>query len=413
MAPPLAIDREVKYNDDLLTSTPMNYGKARPLAFVADEKIYVIGSTIQDLEGDRIPYFEMFDPKVRKWSVLENPPEINVNTIWVGHAVVGRKALLVGRRREKKHLYCFDLDTCEWASISIPDYAGNFSGNTEFVGNTFYGCYYDTVAAIAPDELKEEEAEEKDFQQMFKHHRLFQVSRDLGMDAIFNVPPQLQYSSSLLHLGNMYFCYVRTGMPPHQDPILASDLVIGDDKKRFISIVIFQAIGKTCDSRFFRAKFLHSEHYVVDSRFPNDGFIRGCYVFGSVYFSWPFHLRLNTFIFFVSTFHMNTSVVSWDLVVLDLSFSTHKTKPRMMVINSNPNIPFLHRTLKTHYLCKTGIHRVKLTDQCLRWSCQQCWGEDVQASFQFQGQPQSCHFSLFVTIFFFLKKKFYWVEFFY
>ena len=174
------------------------------------------------------------------------------------------------------------------------------------------------------------------------------------MDAIRNVPPQVQYSASLLHLGKMYFCYVRTGMPPHLNPILANDLVIGDDKKRFISVVIFQAIGKTCDSRFFRAKFLHSEHYVVDSPFPNDGFIRGCYVFGSVYFSWPFLLRLITFTFFVSTYHLNTSVVSWDLVVLDLSFSTHKTKPRMMVINSNPNIPLLHRTLKTHYLCKQG-----------------------------------------------------------
>ncbi|KAF3954447.1 hypothetical protein CMV_020209 [Castanea mollissima] len=288
----LAIDREVKDNDDLLTSTPMNYGKASPLAFVADEKIYVIGSTIRDLEVNRIPYFEMFDPKVDKWFVLKDPPEINVNTIWVGHAVVGRKALLVGWRQKKKHLYCFDLDTSEWASISIPNYAGNFSGNTEFVGNTFYGCYYDTVAAIAPlvgeekDELKEEEeeqeeAEEKDFQQMFKHHRLLQVSEDLGMDAIFNVPRQVQYSSSLLHLGKMYFCYVRTGMPPHPNPILANDLVIGDDKKRFISIVVFQAIGKTCDSRFL-AKFLHSEHYVVDSPFPNDGFIRGCYVFGSL-----------------------------------------------------------------------------------------------------------------------------------
>ncbi|KAM4075672.1 hypothetical protein ACJW30_12G004600 [Castanea mollissima] len=205
----LAIDREVKDNEDLLTSTPMNYGKASPLAFVADEKIYVIGSTIQDLEVNRIPYFEMFDPKVDKWFVLKDPPEINVNTIWVGHAVVGRKALLVGWRQKKKHLYCFDLDTSEWASISIPNYAGNFSDNTEFVGNTFYGCYYDTVAAIAPlvgeekDELKEEEeeqeeAEEKDFQQMFKHHRLLQVSEDLGMDAIFNVPRQGSTESSKL-----------------------------------------------------------------------------------------------------------------------------------------------------------------------------------------------------------------------
>ena len=100
----LAIDRSVKDNDNLFTSTPMNYGKASPLAFVADEKIYVIGSTIWDLEVNRIPYFEMFDPKVDKWSVLENPLEINVNTIWVGHAVMGRKALLVGGGKKSTYI---------------------------------------------------------------------------------------------------------------------------------------------------------------------------------------------------------------------------------------------------------------------------------------------------------------------
>ena len=147
------------------------------------------------------------------------------------------------------------------------------------------------------------------------------------MDAILNVPPQVQYSSRLLHLREKRFCYVRTGMPPHPDPDLASDLVIGDDKKRFISIVIFDAVGQTYkndDTRFFKAKFLHSEHYEVNTLFPNEGFINGCYFLGSVYFSCLL-LVSSLLYFFVSTYHMNTSVITWDLTMLDLSLSTHKT----------------------------------------------------------------------------------------
>ena len=151
-----------------------------------------------------------------------------------------------------------------------PDYLGKFSGNTQFVEYRLYGCYYDTVAALVPLEEEEEEEEE------------------MGKDAIRNIPPQVQYSASLLHLGKMYFCYVRTGMPPHPHPKTASDFDIGDDKKRFISIVIFQAVRGTYkknDTRFFKANFLHSEHYEVNTLFPSDGFIRGRFVLGLVYFS--------------------------------------------------------------------------------------------------------------------------------
>ncbi|XP_065637515.1 uncharacterized protein LOC112027914 [Quercus suber] len=265
----------------------MNSGKASPLAFVADEKIYVIGSSRWDSD-ENFAYFEMFDPKVDNWIILPNPPIRNPH--------------------ETERLYCFDLDTHKWANTSIPDYLGKFSGDTQFVEHRLYGCYYDTVAALVPleeeeeeeeeeekeeEEEEEEEAEDKELQQFFKHHRLHEVSEGMGMDAIRNVPPQVQYSASLLHLGKMYFCYVRTGMPPHPHPKIASDFDIGDDKKRFISIVIFKVVRGTYiknDTRFSKANLLHSEHYEVNTPFPSDGFIKGCYVLGSV---WDTQSRVN------------------------------------------------------------------------------------------------------------------------
>ena len=66
----------------LKASTAMNCGKASPLAFVADEKIYVIGCSRWDSD-ETFAYFEMFDPKVDNWIILPNPPPLirNVNTM--------------------------------------------------------------------------------------------------------------------------------------------------------------------------------------------------------------------------------------------------------------------------------------------------------------------------------------------
>ena len=74
-------------------------------------------------------------------------------------------------------------------------------------------------------------------------------------------------------------------MPLHLNLNIACDLVTEDNKKRCISIVIFQALGETYkkdDTRFFKTNFLHSEHYEVKTSFPSVGFIKGCYVLGSL-----------------------------------------------------------------------------------------------------------------------------------
>ena len=145
------------------------------------------------------------------------------------------------------------------------------------------------------------------------------------MDAIFNVPPQVQYSASLLHLGKMYFCYVRTGMPPHPDPNFGNGFVTGNDKKRFINIVIFQAVRETYKkngTRFSKANFLHSEHYEVNTPFPNRGFIKGCYVLGSVYFSCLLFVSSLLFFFF-SYLHTIRMLQLFLKTMLDLSLSTH------------------------------------------------------------------------------------------
>ena len=155
-----------------------------------------------------------------------------VNTRWVGHTVVGRKD--------------------RWIKYaSIPHSLDNFWGKTEFVENTLYGCYYNCIAAIArlveEEEIEEEEEGEEEEEQieeieeeeeekvkeeeeakkvhhirslfkparLFKNHHLHFVSEEMRKDAFVNFPPQLQSSSSLLHMGNRYFCYVRTGMPRH------------------------------------------------------------------------------------------------------------------------------------------------------------------------------------------------------
>lgn len=341
----------------LVDGEQMISGKARPHAFVAKEKIYVIGSTIESSISHRskltrlnlksFKYFEVYNPKVGQWKDLDGPPIGNVNTRWVGHAIVREQALLVAWQGGKERLYCFDLVEESWtdASISIPFYPENFSGRTEFVEDTLYGCYHNTIAAIAPKEkieedekkekkrkrekieekkvkaeqgeklkektveaeegekmeaekvkaketveAEEEEEDAKDFGQewLLENLHLHVISEEMSMDAIFNVPPQLQSSSSLLHLGNRYFCYVKSGMPPNSDN--DSDDVIKDDKKRFISIVIFQALGKKYEkdgTGLLQAQFLYSAHYEINSSVPNEGFINGCFFPGSVYLSCP------------------------------------------------------------------------------------------------------------------------------
>ena len=302
----------------LVDGEKLRSGKARPHAFVAEEKIYVIGSTIESSISHRskllriknlesFKFFEVYDPKVDKWDVLLDPPIGNVKTRWVGHTIVRRTAFLVAWQGGKKCLYCFDLVKRTWTGASIPFYPEKFSGRTEFVEDTLYGCYRNTIAAIAPVEETKIEKEEKkgkvEGQKMeaekvkaketveaeegqgwlLKNLRLHVLSEEMGMDAIFNVPPQLQSSSSLLHLGDRKFCYVKSGMPPNSDN--DSDDVIKDDRKRFISIVIFQDLGKKYKNDgtgLLQAKFHYSAHYEINSLVPNEGFINGCFFPSSV-----------------------------------------------------------------------------------------------------------------------------------
>ncbi|XP_065617320.1 uncharacterized protein LOC136062326 [Quercus suber] len=134
---------------------PMNSGKASPQAFVADEMIYVIGSIFTNLDNESSAYFEVYDPVEGTWTVLPNPPIRNVNTRWVGNAVVGRKAVLVALQLGQNRLYCFDLDTRQWTNrVSIPDFlSGNFFlRKSEFIEDTLDGCYDNTVGAIAVED---------------------------------------------------------------------------------------------------------------------------------------------------------------------------------------------------------------------------------------------------------------------
>ena len=265
----------------LLQRRPMNSGKASPQAFVADEMIYVIGSIFTNLDNESFAYFEVYDPVEQTWTVLPNPPiRRNVNTRWVGNAVVGRKAVLVALQLGQNRLYCFDLDKRQWTNrVSIPDFLSVLSGNffsrkSVFIEDTLYGCYGDTVGAIAPLANDEDE----DVERLLENHGLHLLSADTGLDAFLNIP-LLQTSSSLLHLENRCFCYVRVGTR-------STSCHRPECREHMVNIVIFQALDgqtyteKAIDTRFFRAKFVYSKHY--KSFLPDSMrlFIKGCYALG-------------------------------------------------------------------------------------------------------------------------------------
>ena len=133
-----------------------------------------------------------------------------------------RKVLIVAwQPHETERPYCFDFNTHEWANTSIPDYLGHFSGNTQFVGHKFYGCYYNTVAALVP--LKEEEVE--DFNTPFPSDGFIEGCYVLGsvyfscllfvrfFITIFSfriyIPYPYEYFSCFLGLNNAWLVFIN------------------------------------------------------------------------------------------------------------------------------------------------------------------------------------------------------------
>ncbi|KAL0010338.1 hypothetical protein SO802_005446 [Lithocarpus litseifolius] len=313
-------------DDKLMKAAMMNTGKSNPVAFAVDEKIYVLGSTFTFEGGDKIKnlaekeaikeqaLFEMYDPSDDKWTVLPNPPPIicdveNKKTEWVGHAVdleearKRKRVLLLARQGLYSCLYSFDLDGGQWIKcLTLPRCpATTFVGRCELVGGFLYGHSYDTVAAFKvplagnenldddDEEIKEKMEDSPDKRAWWEMTLaekcpFYYASKEMGMDAIYKFPRQLYSSSSLLHLGNGFFCFVLSGMPPH--PYISIEGAVEDYKKRVISIVIFQNphVGDDqTEEKYFKAKFVHSAHYVINSPFPIDGRIRGCFSLGQVF----------------------------------------------------------------------------------------------------------------------------------
>lgn len=69
----------------------------------------------------------------------------------------------------------------------------------------------------------------------------------MDMDATCNFPPQVMSSSSLLHLGNGFFCFVLSGMSPHPEES-NYQYVVEDKGKRVISIVVLRPLGRPTKS---------------------------------------------------------------------------------------------------------------------------------------------------------------------
>nr|POE57297.1 hypothetical protein CFP56_35155 [Quercus suber] len=166
----------------------MSSGKANPRAFVANGKIYMVGSTIKMSISDIYAIAPLVEEEEGQIEEIEDEEE--------------------------------DIEEKEEEEIE-------------------------------EEKVKEEEEAKKVHHtrslfkpaRLFKNHHLHFVSEEMRTDAFVNFPPQLQSSSSLLHMGNRHFCYVRTGMPPH--PVYGGDHAIQYEEIRFIHIAIFHAPGQT------------------------------------------------------------------------------------------------------------------------------------------------------------------------
>ena len=84
-----------KFEELLRQSNSMKWGKPKTQSFVIDDMIYVLGSTIKNLDVKSFALFEVYNVIWDMWSVLPKPSIGNVETRWVGHVVVGRKAVFV------------------------------------------------------------------------------------------------------------------------------------------------------------------------------------------------------------------------------------------------------------------------------------------------------------------------------
>nr|POF25342.1 hypothetical protein CFP56_32585 [Quercus suber] len=103
------------------------------------------------------------------------------------------------------------------------------------------------------------------------------------MDYYF-FPRQVAATARLLHLGNRVFLYALSGMHPYPEfDDFNRDF---EENKRVISILIFQALpllDTHIQEGFFPAKLLYSVHYNINTTFPNQGGILGCFPLGPAF----------------------------------------------------------------------------------------------------------------------------------
>lgn len=143
---------------------------------------------------------------------------------------------------------------------------------------TLYGLNQDFMVAAIKFPLAEPEEVQK------SKYPLYLPSKEVGMDLIY-FPRQVAATARLLHLGNGVFLYALSGMHPHPE-FNDFNRDFQDENKRVISILIFQALpllDTHIQEGFFPAKLLYSVHYNINTTFPNQGGILGCFPLGPAF----------------------------------------------------------------------------------------------------------------------------------
>jgi hypothetical protein len=138
---------DVAYPDDgWKRGPPMTNSRCNPHTMILDGKLYVLGG-FSDFGPKVVDYMEVYDPRLRKWESLPNPPfdfeQFNVEKFITSSLVETKKEIIVAKQciEDKKaaysyNVYSYNVMTRCWKTLepSVRD----LRERVVTVGNTLY-----------------------------------------------------------------------------------------------------------------------------------------------------------------------------------------------------------------------------------------------------------------------------------